>query len=182
MTEESQQIGVPMIEKQDEAIAPSPPPMPATEPYDVREHLTLYQSHKVVRAAKITDVAVTFDTDGNFISAMLEVEKEAGPSPVFARFMVDSDYVQKHDPQVGGYYVRYEDGYESFSPAEAFEAGYDSLVEDTPPSDNGDRWGAACALAMTALDTIEEIDCDLTDVQQLTKRLLGLIKQGLETE
>ena len=31
----------------------------------------------------------------------------------------------------GGYYVRYPDGYESWSPAEAFEDGY-TLVEDDP--------------------------------------------------
>ncbi len=27
-------------------------------------------------------------------------------------------------PEVGGYYVQYKDGYESFSPADAFEDGY----------------------------------------------------------
>lgn len=31
---------------------------------------------------------------------------------------------RKPTPQVGGYYVVYEDGYESFSPAKAFEEGY----------------------------------------------------------
>ena len=30
----------------------------------------------------------------------------------------------KHDPQAGGYYVVYADGYQSFSPAQAFEEGY----------------------------------------------------------
>ena len=38
--------------------------------------------------------------------------------------IVDSAYVDKHHPRVGGYYVRYHDGYESWSPAKAFEAGY----------------------------------------------------------
>jgi hypothetical protein len=42
---------------------------------------------------------------------------------------VGVDYVQKHDPKPGGYYVRYEDGYESFSPAAAFESGY-TRIED----------------------------------------------------
>lgn len=36
-------------------------------------------------------------------------------------------YMAKHDPQVGGYYVLYADGYESFSPAKAFENGYTRL-------------------------------------------------------
>ena len=41
---------------------------------------------------------------------------------------VTSEYFVKHQPQVGGYWVRYEDGYESWSPAEPFEAGY-TLIE-----------------------------------------------------
>lgn len=42
----------------------------------------------------------------------------------YAPFTVDAAYVRKHQPQVGGYYVVYEDGYKSFSPAAAFEGGY----------------------------------------------------------
>ena len=41
---------------------------------------------------------------------------------------VDRAYMNKHKPEVGGYYLRYEDGYESWSPAKAFEDGY-SLIE-----------------------------------------------------
>jgi hypothetical protein len=37
---------------------------------------------------------------------------------------VDGAYLLKHDPRPGGYFVEYADGYRSFSPAEAFEAGY----------------------------------------------------------
>lgn len=37
---------------------------------------------------------------------------------------VRTSYYEKHKPEVDGYYVRYVDGYESFSPAEAFEAAY----------------------------------------------------------
>lgn len=43
-------------------------------------------------------------------------------------FPVSAAYIGKHNPRPGGYYVRYLDGYESFSPAGAFEAGY-SLIE-----------------------------------------------------
>ena len=41
---------------------------------------------------------------------------------------VDEDFVNKHNPQIGDYYVVYKDGYASISPAEAFESGY-TLVE-----------------------------------------------------
>lgn len=35
-----------------------------------------------------------------------------------------NDFVQKHNPKPGGYYVVYDDGYKSYSPAAAFESGY----------------------------------------------------------
>lgn len=34
------------------------------------------------------------------------------------------EWMNKHKPVVGGYLVLYDDGYCSFSPAEAFESGY----------------------------------------------------------
>ena len=43
------------------------------------------------------------------------------------KFSVSKAYVKKHDPQPGGYYVIYEDGYESWSPEEAFENGYSPI-------------------------------------------------------
>lgn len=45
----------------------------------------------------------------------------------YASFTVSRDYLAKHRPEPGGYYVVYDDGYKSFSPAKAFEDGY-SLV------------------------------------------------------
>lgn len=78
-----------------------------------------YRSHKVVHALKITKVVDPTppgsESDG---SRLLEVELPYKP------VRVDHDYVRKHNPQAGGYYVVYKDGYESWSPAEAFESGY----------------------------------------------------------
>ena len=34
--------------------------------------------------------------------------------------VVTDAYMEKHQPEVGGYHVLYKDGYQSFSPAEAF--------------------------------------------------------------
>jgi hypothetical protein len=42
----------------------------------------------------------------------------------FPSFTVSAEYLTKHKPQVGGYFVVYADGYESYSPAQAFEEGY----------------------------------------------------------
>lgn len=41
---------------------------------------------------------------------------------------VSPAWLRRHLPVVGGYVVRYEDGYTSFSPAKAFEDGY-TLIE-----------------------------------------------------
>ena len=84
--------------------------------------LPRYKCHKEVHAAKITDVRdysdPSKDSDG---SRWLVVE---GP---FAPIRVDAAFMRKHDPKIGGYYVVYEDGYASFSPAQAFESGYTRL-------------------------------------------------------
>lgn len=79
-----------------------------------------YKCHKVVSALKIEAVdwspsAPNEDSDG---SQILTVEEP------FAPIRVDYQYVRKHHPEAGGYYVVYQDGYKSFSPAEAFESGY----------------------------------------------------------
>jgi hypothetical protein len=41
----------------------------------------------------------------------------------YAPFWMEAAWVNKHQPKQGGYVVQYEDGYRSFSPAEAFEKG-----------------------------------------------------------
>lgn len=79
-----------------------------------------YKCHKEVWALKIKRVIdpamPSNESDG---SAELQFE-EAGYAPI----RVPYDYVRKHNPQAGGYYVVYADGYQSFSPAKAFEEGY----------------------------------------------------------
>jgi hypothetical protein len=71
--------------------------------------LPRYISHKTVWALKIKAI------DGQIITP-----EELGYAP----FEVDPAYLTKHEPQVGGYYVVYADGYKSWSPAQAFEEGY----------------------------------------------------------
>lgn len=84
-----------------------------------------YKCHKEVYALKIADIIYDYilansenrETDG---SATITPAVEGGHSP----FKVDQEYLSKHNPQVGGYFVQYEDGYKSYSPAKAFEDGY----------------------------------------------------------
>jgi len=78
--------------------------------------LRKYRSHKVVEAAKITGV---FDEPVRWFL-------NGGPDMI-APSLALMERVPGRSP-IGGYYVRYADGYESWSPAEAFEEGY-TLVD-----------------------------------------------------
>ena len=92
------------------------------------KELPKYKSHKEVWALKIE--LIEFDSD----KAKKENRETDGSALLFfenydyAPIEVDYNYIKKHNPQPGGYYVIYEDGYKSWSPAEAFEKGY-SLIE-----------------------------------------------------
>jgi hypothetical protein len=90
----------------------------------MEQEMPQYQSHKIVRAVKIASIVFDADvarregreTDGSATITPAE--------PGLAPFKVRQAYVSKHNPQAGGYYVLYEAGYASWSPAAAFEAGY----------------------------------------------------------
>jgi hypothetical protein len=78
-----------------------------------------YKCHKEVWALKIKRVDI--NNKGN---ALLLIE-DAHYSPI----EVSLEYMERHKPKTGGYYVVYKDGYKAFSPAEAFEEGY-TKIED----------------------------------------------------
>ena len=97
--------------------------MDATHGTPSRE-MPKYLCHKTVWALKIGRLAKSnegenTEWDGKWI--ITPDNKE------FGSFEVEYDYVKKHNPQVGGYYVVYKGGYQSFSPAEDFESGYDLI-------------------------------------------------------
>ena len=82
-----------------------------------RDDLPEYVSHKKVRAFKINGIDPM--TNGG---ARLFGPIDESDIPLMAE--VNAGYVRKHDPKLGGYFVLYEDGYQSWSPKEAFESGY----------------------------------------------------------
>jgi len=73
-----------------------------------------YRCNKKVCAIKIKDIAVNIHGDGVIIPAIIG----------YSAIDITVEYIAKHNPQIGGYYVVYKDGYRSFSPAAAFEEGY----------------------------------------------------------
>ena len=86
--------------------------------------LPQYRCRKLVRASKImrTSVDFTFSTPAYVLILNC-----------ITSVTVDLKWVEKHggkrglDSLVGGYYVVYDDGYTSWSPAKAFEEGYDRI-------------------------------------------------------
>jgi len=84
-----------------------------------------YKCYKEVWALKIAKIVrdnedkPNTETDG---TAIITPEEKG-----YAPFKVDAVYMAKHKPEVGGYYVVYKDGYKSYSPAKAFEEGYELI-------------------------------------------------------
>jgi hypothetical protein len=77
-----------------------------------------YRCHKEVWALKIARISPCSQEDTLDGSAV--ISPEGGYNP----FWVSAEYMRKHNPQIGGYYVVYRDGYTSWSPASEFEDGY----------------------------------------------------------
>lgn len=88
--------------------------------------LPKYKSHKVVQALKIKEVYTGMTSNSMFGTDVGSITFEDNR---YATFKVPRYYIEKHQPKAGGYYVRYDDGYESYSPAKAFEDGY-TLIEE----------------------------------------------------
>lgn len=86
---------------------------------DERE-MPRYRSHKEVWALKIKSIEVDGSAPRGAAGSAIITPEEPGYAP----FRVDEEYCRKHNPQAGGYYVVYPDGYKSWSPSKAFEEGY----------------------------------------------------------
>ena len=86
-----------------------------------QEDLPRYRCHKEVGALKIKEVGPIIDgwAELTFSDANFDTWAE--------RLSVDAEWMGKHSPMAGGYLVVYVDGYVSFSPAKAFEEGYQRI-------------------------------------------------------
>ena len=82
-----------------------------------------YKCHKEVWALKIKEVHAQFKLEGKtgaVPNGVVLTFEEKGYQPVFC----EQGWVEKHNPEPGCYVVTYHDGYQSISPAHAFESGY----------------------------------------------------------
>ncbi len=111
--------------------------------------LPKYKSHKIVHAIKIHYIDYK-DKPGEDMSAIL-YPKDEQEDKKYGGINVPPEFVWKHlrviekEPEIEnakdvinllpdtteGYYVTYKDGYKSWSPVEAFEAGY-TLLNNMP--------------------------------------------------
>ena len=74
--------------------------------------LPKYKCHKIVRAARIDSIETRESGDVRMVL-------DGGAARLF-----DANWASKRNPQVGSYFVEYDDDYASVSPAKAFEDGY----------------------------------------------------------
>lgn len=95
----------------------------------VSREMPKYQCHKRVYALKIAEILPNPNPDATGRSAATSYGARIVPAdPHYGTFEVDANYMNRHSPKAGGYYVVYDDGHASFSPAAAFETGYSPIA------------------------------------------------------
>lgn len=82
---------------------------PTSEDEGASMEMPRYRSHKQVWALEI---------------ATVNGHKLTFANAAYAPIMCDAGMFSRYTPVPGDYYVVYDDGYKSFSPAKAFKAGY----------------------------------------------------------
>jgi len=83
----------------------------------IKAQLPRYQCHKVVQAVKIGSLEVN-----PYAGSVMIVPADPKLLPFHTRADFDERYFGTAEDR--GYFVLYEDGYESWSPSEVFENGY----------------------------------------------------------
>jgi hypothetical protein len=86
-----------------------------------------YRCHKIVEAFKIVGISPAYGNAG--VCLIVDLRGEGGTS-----ITVPQQWLARHNAEIGGYWVRYEDGYESYSPAGAFEKGYTLIADEAQPA------------------------------------------------
>lgn len=130
-----------------------------------------YKCHKVVEAGKI--VQINWETErpdwpGGKGMVFLDNKKTGELVPI------DRGWFEKHEPEVGGYFVRYADGYTSYSPAEAFESGYTEITESLSVLDRVNKLETS---HYVQANTVTQLTVELT---KLRNRILQLERMTID--
>jgi hypothetical protein len=83
-----------------------------------------YQCHKKVWALKIQNITRHAYPEETPIEESAPSLTLTFADPGYAPMEIDHKMITRYMPVPGDYYVVYDDGYKSFSPAKAFEEGY----------------------------------------------------------
>jgi hypothetical protein len=88
-----------------------------------------FRSHKIVEAAEISGYqAIDYARGSRPVGDKSTVTVREADGSDFA-VQVPENFFARGKPEIGDYFVRYDDGYVSWSPKKAFEGGY-TAVED----------------------------------------------------
>lgn len=101
-----------------------------------------YQCHKEVWALQIKDTDIT----GTMISFV---------DDKYAPRVVGADWIARHKPQPNGYFVVYQDGYESYSPQKAFEEGYNKIESSQSHSSSNEELAKKAYAAYGQTDNLK---------------------------
>ena len=121
-----------------------------------------YKSHKTVKAGKITAIS-RIVKNSVYQHGWLTLEDGRQVS-------LGQPYFDKHNPEVGGYFVQHEDGYQSFSPAAVFELGY-TQVNNVPRTGAEISDGLKQVLASFGVDVDMVEDEEVEDDEDLVETL-----------
>lgn len=91
-----------------------------------RPELPQYKGCKVVRAIEIADIYEDESGKWQIVPADAEIDT----------IEVGRGFIDIYNPKIGGYYVLYEDSYESYLPKAVFEAGYSPICDILCPMFN----------------------------------------------
>lgn len=157
------------------------------QPKAGQRQLPAYKSHKTVWALKIASIEQTPADEPAAVAGgtwrLIPEDKSYDP------ITVPHSYVLKHNPQPGGYYVGYADGYTSFSPAQAFEEGYAPILIMTQaesaslsrPGGTGEI-GAAAKNNIAAISGVREFDIRAAGVDRAPRITPADIEANIASE
>lgn len=90
-------------------------------------NLPAYICHKKVRAARILEVVLD-NVDPPLMGTLL---LEIPGQPIY-QHRIAAGWIERHQAEIGGYFLQYEDGYTTYCHGNSFESAYSQLVEPKP--------------------------------------------------